>query len=144
MTANSATPDLTLSDLTLSGTIPGLLRRGSPVVVSGDEAGGWYYPAVVVELGQVDEQGEMWTITASSVHAWANGRQAQDRLALDLTDKTGLLHAALWLAQRWISCINDEEFMQLAASKGVPYELVEVIHALVLSETDNLVTEETS
>jgi hypothetical protein len=80
-----------MTDLTLPGTIPGLLRRGSPVT-QGARSG------VVVHLWEVDGMASV---------AWAPPDDTAtdccwsvDRLALDLTDATGRAHAAWWLAGR--------------------------------------------
>jgi hypothetical protein len=71
-----------MSPLTLPGTIPGLLRRGSPV----DSADG---PTVclsgVRDVRWVDVPG---------------GELPIDALALDLSDPTGRAHAAWWLADQ--------------------------------------------
>lgn len=71
-----------MTDLTLPGEIPGLLRRGSPVThVDGSRL-------VVVELDGND---------AKLPSGWAFTRL----LTLDLSDATGRAHAAWWLLQRY-------------------------------------------
>ena len=71
-----------MTDLTLPGDIPGLLRRGSPVThVDGSRL-------VVVELDGDD---------AKLPSGWAFTRL----LELDLSDATGRAHAAWWLLQRY-------------------------------------------
>ncbi len=72
----------------LPGDIPGLLRRGSPVVrVSRMDA-----PSVVITLGTVAAKiGYPWSIDDEDVDThWVGG------LALDLNDATGRAHAAWW------------------------------------------------
>lgn len=83
------------SDLALPGDIPGLLRRGSPVVVTvGRYAGRGatvvrVYDDAIVNLG-IDD------IAAAHVE-----RYEAAEVALDLTDPTGRAHAAWWLARWW-------------------------------------------
>ena len=76
-----------MSELTLLGTIPGLLRRGSPVI-SRDEYGVFLYDGVVCG-----------TDDGGLVVANDNARWPADLsdVALDLTDATGRAHAAWWL-----------------------------------------------
>lgn len=78
--------------LTLPGTIPGLLRRGSPV---------WHprlgakTPCVVVACHTNDRTarvGYPWPIDGEDGDTWA-----LDALDLDLTEATGRAHAAWWL-----------------------------------------------
>ncbi len=71
-----------MSDLTLPGTIPGLLRRGSPVIV------------VNAAIGVVDEVTEVgvFATDGGALHAYY-----LDQVALDLTDPTGRIHAAWWV-----------------------------------------------
>ena len=74
--------------ITLPGSIPGLLRRGSPVWT------GWNDGAVVVRVwpdgtaAVMADHGESWL------------RVLLSELALDLTDATGRAHAAWWLLDR--------------------------------------------
>jgi hypothetical protein len=72
------------NDLTLPGSIPGLLRRGSPVThIDGSRL-------VVVEIdGDNAKLPSGWVLPSG----WAFTRL----LALDLTDATGRAHAAWWL-----------------------------------------------
>lgn len=85
-----------MDDLTLPGSIPGLLRRGSPVLLlDGIDGPVWSHmpPAAVSELRE------------SGTYAWvAAGRYCDGfvtgMLALDLTDATGRAHAAWWLASQ--------------------------------------------
>ena len=76
-------------DLTLPGSIPGLLRRGSPlldgaVVVSIDGDG-----AIACRDEESDDQGVYHNVRSE----WLPD------LALDLSDATGRAHAAWWLAR---------------------------------------------
>ena len=86
-----------MSDLTLPGTIPGLLRMCSPVVTPECRRG------VVVEPGSVDNGLPGYFYVASGGEGGSrllalDGHPAAN-LALDLTNLTGRLHAAIWLAE---------------------------------------------
>ena len=96
-----------MADLTLPGSIPGLLRRGSPVIyqqrgVGDDVGGGWSaidnaarapVRALVVDpMESRPAKVLLSTCRSSSVRARAV------HVALDLTDATGRAHAAWWLA----------------------------------------------
>jgi hypothetical protein len=78
------------ADLTLPGTLPGLLRRGSPILDRNE-------PGVVVRL-------PMATLGEDNPRVvMAFGRQGSPPLsvlALDLTDPTGRAHAAWWARER--------------------------------------------
>lgn len=67
------------ADLTLPGDIPGLLRRGSPVVNRAS------FHAVVVRWLHND-----WAVSTD------RGMAGLSNVALDLTDPTGRAHAAWW------------------------------------------------
>ena len=71
---------------TLPGSIPGLLRRGSPVVVPGSDFGS------VVGLGG---EGAVYVATENTSRWWMC-----DHLHLDLSDPTGRAHAAWWAVER--------------------------------------------
>ncbi len=81
------------ADLTLPGTLPGLLRRGSPVVTAKDvrRRGGRTIPVglpgLVISIGT-----DPWCFLTGGATGFF---EAQD-LALDLTDPTGRAHAAWW------------------------------------------------
>lgn len=80
---------------TLPGSIPGLLRRGSPVVVPvSARVRAVGLRALVGGLG-VDHDG-VWVITDNGAR-W----EAPADVALDLSDSTGRAHAAWWLAAWW-------------------------------------------
>jgi len=84
------TPD----PLHLPATIPGLLRRGSPVVFySVRDAVAVTVSGVVVDVGP-----DRATV-ASADRALVGSRALMD-LSLDLSDATGRHHALLWLAGR--------------------------------------------
>lgn len=87
-----------MADLTLPGTIPGLLRRGSPVVVTDERIGLARTPGVVTVppdgdfphqavVAMQDEDAEIIGINSGCV-------------SLDLSDATGRAHAAWWLASK--------------------------------------------
>lgn len=88
-----------MSALTLPGDIPGLLRRGSPVVLATRTYGGSVFldgarGVVCSDGGRVGTE----TLGGSPVLVSTSPRD----LALDLTDATGRAHAAWWLqAQGW-------------------------------------------
>lgn len=85
----------------LPGTIPGLLRRGSPVVATSARERGTY-------LG-LSEHGETYggdPLHHVALHdttgpaPWVSDAAPLVALALDLTDATGRAHAAWWLAAK--------------------------------------------
>lgn len=79
-----------MSALTLPGTIPGLLRRGSPVCAD--------------IYGQLQCGVLMLRADDSAIVAWESAdltaHPTYAKLLLDLTDATGRAHAAWWLAAR--------------------------------------------
>lgn len=79
-------------DLTLPGDLPGLLRRGSPVVALDGVTG------VVLGIGANGEVSVGW------LDDWSMERGPLDKLGLrlDLTDPTGCVHAAWWAVQALI------------------------------------------
>lgn len=82
-------------NLTLPGTLPGLLRRGSPVVMT---VGTITHAGVLLSSGPYGA-----TVAHSNGHNWRKKPIKPwplERVALDLTDKTGRAHAAWWLAER--------------------------------------------
>jgi hypothetical protein len=88
------------ADLTLPGDLPGLLRRGSPVVDRLNRSG------VVVEL---DPMGGAY---ASVAWAMPNDTDPDcyhpnEGLALDLADPTGAAHAAWWARSRYVPDLDD-------------------------------------
>lgn len=98
-----------MSALTLPGSIPGLLRRGSPVRTVKHAGTGLFrsdFAGVVFDLqspvvdersAPVDRRGPPGAVLASFPGGppfWA----ATKYLALDLTDATGRAHAAWWMA----------------------------------------------
>lgn len=80
-------------DLLIPGSIPGLLRRGSPVVFySVRDAVAVTVSGVVVDVGP-----DRATV-ASADRALVGSRALMD-LSLDLSDATGRAHAAWWLSR---------------------------------------------
>jgi len=79
---------MTTEPLTLPGSIPRLLRRGSPVTYNG---GAW----LVVAMGEWDNGDEGVQIARIGEHTVC----PIDFTALDLSDPTGRAHAAWWLLQ---------------------------------------------
>ena len=84
-----------MSELTLPGDIPGLLRRGSPVVFRS----GGHVPGTVAKFadhkGITDVPWVWW-----EPHNEPNGvgkPSLRNSILLDLSDPTGRLHALLWL-----------------------------------------------
>lgn len=80
--------------LALPGTLPDLLRRGSPVVflVEVKIAGFIFYVGCRAVVEEISSAGEP-VIRGQAVHPSAVG--------LDLSDITGRYHARLWLRKRW-------------------------------------------
>lgn len=75
------------ADLTLPGTIPGLLRRGSPVLDRG-------VPGVYLRSVQGDDFAKIGLLHGEV------GMLPLSLVELDLTDATGRAHAAWWLDQK--------------------------------------------
>lgn len=91
--------------VSLPGAIPGLLRRGSPVIVldgSGD-------PMVV---GDMDERGRVYVPTHGCYDGECMQWEHAAGFALDLSDPTGRIHAAWWLAD------NNDAIERLPAFPG--------------------------
>lgn len=92
-----------MSDLTLTGAIPGLLRRGSPVTKTWlmdndfDSYDSVTVSGVVLEQLEDDEAGERWSCWFFDERIGRDTGFAPD---LDLTDPTGRYHALLWLRER--------------------------------------------
>lgn len=85
---------------TLPGTIPGLLRRGSPVVLNREVAG---FPATkrVTRRGIFMPHGPKGDEGMVCWDRWCGEKRAEERvfiptISLDLTDPTGRAHAAWW------------------------------------------------
>ena len=94
----------------IPGDIPGLLRRGSPIVGVGPDRHrrGW---VGLIEQAHSDGQARI---------AWNAGVHGIERIAsvaLDLTDPTGRAHAMWWAAQRE-SMLDDVAWMQLSAARN--------------------------
>ena len=100
-----------MDDLTLPGSIPGLLRRGSPVT-QGARSG------VVVHLWEADMASVAWAPPhdAASDCCWA-----VDRLALDLTDATGRTHATWWWRRVRHDDVPAEHWIRVAPEMGGSY-----------------------
>ena len=97
------------ADLTLPGTIPGLLRRGSPVLSPGITG------EVVLSREPRGFIGEEPVAGALVAHP-ALGVQwlALDDLALDLSDPTGRAHAAWWISAHddcYDSCHDFDDWL---------------------------------
>lgn len=97
-----------MADLTLPGDLPGLLRRGSPVVFL---AGGG---TAAICARPIDYKGRVCWLTW-----WENGRHGASQpshpssFALDLTDPTGRVHAA------W--CVNEQVTTPSVEALVTPY-----------------------
>ena len=85
---------------TLPGSIPGLLRRGSPVVIASEDGCVprhlWGKAATVHRVAPSDLGVPLVSLTVDGCEAVVVA--GLDVLALDLTDATGRAHAAWWLA----------------------------------------------
>ena len=104
---------------TLPGDIPGLLRRGSPVLRL-DRAG---------EQGTLhcQDQYGRWILAAGTEGDSGSARVGAPLLVLDLADATGRWHVALWLANQPISLLR-------AAADVGPVALGEVMTAALWGE----------
>lgn len=86
-----------MTRLALPGTIPGLLRRGSPVVCLHD---GEVLSRGVIVKAFSDGALMAWANTTSDGGDYAGGEPLDwGCLHLDLTDATGRAHAAWWLVE---------------------------------------------
>lgn len=99
-----------MSELTLPGDIPGLLRRCSPVRVK-SQYSGWAgsFPCIVMGIhGTVlvksDLGAEVWTPPGNVV--------------LDITDATGRAHAAWWAWEATRKVTNGTEHKYWPAGRG--------------------------
>ena len=99
----------------IPGDIPGLLRRGSPVLVLVDSDGLAVVRGVVLDPSIEPNEADPRCLTWNE----RNGRdnKAQMFVRLDLTDATGRAHAAWWAAQRE-STLDDVAWMQLSAARN--------------------------
>lgn len=80
--------------ITLPGTVAGLLRRGSPVVETGESGiNGWR--GVMVPSSRGDYLAVRWEAELAMMETSITGGTA-----LDLSDPTARFHALLWLAER--------------------------------------------
>jgi hypothetical protein len=95
---------------TLSGLIPGLLRRGPPVVAT-------------ERRGKISRGDRGLVICVSGDAAWAEcfptsqGRLRENLIALDLSDPTGRAHAAWWLHEQERE--NVDQFQNRLAASGL-------------------------
>lgn len=94
------------SDLTLPGDIPGLLRRGSPVLRH--PLGSPVVPSIEAALCHGVEMrprrggdGEELCVDLGGDYPAPMRWWPAARVSLDLTDPTGRAHAAWWLARWW-------------------------------------------
>ncbi len=87
-----------MSTLTLPGTIPGLLRRGSPVTLRPRV----YGDVTLMHGGQgvVHDAARGVAVVDTFGGSTRVVRYGREDLALDLTDPTGRAHAAWWLANQ--------------------------------------------
>lgn len=102
---------MTPAELTLPGTIPGLLRRGSPV----PHPRAADVPCAVVAVGARALIGYPWPVNDEHADSWP-----LSDLDLDLTDATGRAHAAWWVAIR--RCRDPQPLSALWRSLGVSEE----------------------
>lgn len=101
-----------INDLTLPGSIPGLLRRGSPVHGDNNMRGIVLCVSPTIDVG--------WADTDPEDGSWCvEDDYGTESLALDLTDATGRTHAAWWLAERTRPEITEP--MTASVTYGHPY-----------------------
>jgi len=102
-----------VADLTLPGSIPGLLRRGSPVFWCDEET-----PYVVTWIGPWPDSdpngGAIALIAPGSEPCIGMCVNATADLALDLFDATGRVHAAWWLAEHLIAGAPETPSLRLS------------------------------
>jgi hypothetical protein len=109
-----------VADLTLPGSIAGLLRRGSPVVVISTEDQTTDAFGTRLQVGDravlTDDPTGRWCIATGATYddlgpPWSE--LAISALALDLTDETGRCHAAWWaipkLVERYLRAPGDSD-----------------------------------
>lgn len=83
-----------MADLTLTGAIPGLLRRGSPAWWRDEET------PYVVTISYRDADHAEWVVAAPCAGLPIGVQDDPSNFTLDLTDPTGRYHALLWLRER--------------------------------------------
>jgi hypothetical protein len=86
-----------VSAITLPGDIPGLLRRGSPVVRTTDEGTRF---GVVVDADPAFARSVVVTWEATPRHDAESDFLPRASMSLDLTDEAGADRAARWLVER--------------------------------------------
>lgn len=97
--------------LTLPGTTPGLLRRCSPVLDVDDQD----RPGIVTFVPADLVMSERPRISVA-VGGEVRNASHPDHYALDLTDATGRLHAAWWLADRLFA--EDGPYLSASVMPG--------------------------
>lgn len=109
-------------DLTLPGSIPGLLRRGSPVIVTRRTHTGFAPGTTGIALRL--ERRAVWRIGWGVPSGSAHPAQ-QSCIALDLTDPTGRVHAAWWAEDvpvgPWLSALapgEEDELIRFMREAG--------------------------
>jgi hypothetical protein len=105
-----------MSPLTLPGTIPGLLRRGSPVRASNDPE------RLGVVVGTGSSLGTLVFWHWSETTSWT----LETPVDLDLTDPTGRAHAAWWVSTFKYEPAADENRVVLLAMFGLPMTDAEI------------------
>lgn len=101
----------------LPGNIPGLLRRGSPVIWRDEDT-----PWVVCYVWRVcddDPYGGENVLLAPCTTPCLGIEDSASNVALDLTDPTGRAHAAWWLNARRDQVTFLEQYMVDAARMGI-------------------------
>lgn len=89
-----------MADLTLPGDIPGLLRRGSPVVATiAEYMDGWADGTRGIYVMPDSERPTRACIAVESMPSYGEflAWPLLSRCTLDLTDATGRAHASMWL-----------------------------------------------
>ena len=109
-----------MADLTLPGTIPGLLRRGSPVVfVRGSAYAAYSGGRGMLIHPSEPARGSMpysfgWPVAmCDTTHDRVCYAEGTD-IALDLSDPTGLIHAVWWMAS-----LDEQRFPAAVLALGL-------------------------
>lgn len=100
-----------MTPITLPGTIPGLLRRGSAVIVDGHNIG-----TVIECRPRLSDPEQVGIVYVAYPLSQSVLRTAPATVALDLSDPTSRIHAAWWVIER--GPVTDDEHVLLFTVKN--------------------------